>query len=1102
MNEKMFRVFVSSPGDVAAERKRVELVVERLNGEFEGLARFAPVFWEDQFYSAHATFQTQIAEAAECDLVLAIFRARLGTPLPDDWPKVPGTGQPYPSGTAYEVLTAIAARQSGKPLPDVYVFRYKDAPNPSLDAADRIAIEAEWGRLKEFFDTWFKNPSGEFKAAFQWYQSTDDLAQQIEKCLRQWLVDQRIFSEGPIWDRALNGCPFPGLAAFDANRRAVFFGRKTAIDSAILRLRQASSSFLLLIGASGSGKSSLLHAGLVPEIVTPGIIPEVDLWRAAVMTADGDPFAQLAQCLLMETALGPELRQGAFGTPELLAKQLRTDLDTATLPLQDALDRAANALREAVKSDTKPHVRLLLAIDQAERWFTENIPSETIHAFAALLENWVEQSLVTLILTLRSDAYGAFQNVPALLRLRGSGATFDLIPPTSVELEEMVTRPLLACRPPLEFAQCNGQSLASRLVNDAQGGDVLPLLQITLQRLYEAEEKRKDGKLSCDDYHGMEEAVTEAANKALSSVEEAARAQLPALVKALVQDVVTDPSTGAAMPVVVAVDRAAFEARHPERRALVDAFVAERLLSSEGDEARQRVRPTHESLLRIWPQAKAIVEENAALIRVENTLKPMVRAWSNATEAEKVRYLKLAPALLDGAQQLVARWGADLDTEMRDFIAQAVTRDAEERDRERQMQEQRIRDAEAVAAANHKTARVRGYWLSVAAVLSVVAILLAGVAGLGWHSAYTAKVAEAKTLDAAANRSIALVKNVAVKFSNQAGVPAPLIEDVLDQVLKLNDEIQKGAPPTPALQMSQALALVDSADTLLILGETPKALKEAQRARKITLALPASQDPSRWALLYEDDMVLGKIYMNQGNFTDPLAYILQSQQIAQKMQKREPNHTLVWQARLGNADFHLGIVFTIQGNPSSALNALRQAQAIFRTLVKSDRTNTQWQAELADVDNSIGDQRLSQGHLNRALSDFREAQAILIRLLKSDRTNNTLWLEEGDMDLGIGTVFIMQKNPNSALPAFRQAQAIFKALSGSDRTNTLWQSQLGTSDFGLGASLLALGHQNSAIEAYREAQTIYQELVKQEPNNPVYLSRLKRVHTQLQALGQ
>jgi TPR repeat protein len=704
MNEKMFRVFVSSPGDVAAERQRVKLVVERLNGEFEGRARFAPIFWEDQSYSAHATFQAQITEAARCDLVLAIFRARLGTPLPDDWPKVPGTNQPYPSGSAYEVLTAIEARQSGKPLPDVYVFRYKDAPNPSLDAADRIAIEAEWERLKSFFDTWFKNPSGEFIAAFQWYQSTDDLAQQIEKCLRKWLVDRDILSEGPIWDRALNGCPFPGLAAFDADRRSVFFGRSTTIESVVFRLRQAKLPFLLLIGASGSGKSSLLRAGVVPKLTTPGVIPDVDLWRFAVMTVDGDPFEQLAQCLLTDAALDSELRQGAFGTAQLLAEQLRTNHDTATLPLKDALDRAAQAKREKDKSDTEPNARLLLGIDQVERWFIGNLSAETIHAFAALLGAWVEQSLVTLILTLRSDAYPGFQNIPALLHLRESGATFDLVPPTAVDLEEMITRPVADCSPPLVFGECDGgQSLASRLVADAQGGgDVLPLLQMTLVRLYEAEETRKDGILSCDDYHGMEEAVTEAANKALFSVDEEARGQLPALVKALVQDVISDPSTGAAMPVVVAVDRAAFELQHPERRALVDAFVANRLLSSEGDASSQRVRPTHESLLRIWPQAKTIVEENAALIRVENTLRPMVRAWSDATEAEKTGYLDLPPALLSGAQQLVARWGADLDTEMRDFIAQAAARDAEKRDRERQMQEQRIRDAESVAAANRK----------------------------------------------------------------------------------------------------------------------------------------------------------------------------------------------------------------------------------------------------------------------------------------------------------------------------------------------------------------------------------------------------------------
>ena len=82
MSESVFRLFVSSPGDVAAERARLEAVVEKLNAEFKDRARFDAVRWETNFYSAHETFQKQIPEAADCDLVVAIFRARLGSPLP------------------------------------------------------------------------------------------------------------------------------------------------------------------------------------------------------------------------------------------------------------------------------------------------------------------------------------------------------------------------------------------------------------------------------------------------------------------------------------------------------------------------------------------------------------------------------------------------------------------------------------------------------------------------------------------------------------------------------------------------------------------------------------------------------------------------------------------------------------------------------------------------------------------------------------------------------------------------------------------------------------------------------------------------------------
>ena len=157
-SEHVFRLFVSSPGDVQSERNRVDLVVERLNAQFQGRVRIETIRWETSYYSSHETFQSQIPEASACDVVVAIFGSRLGSQLPSHFPPMP-TGEPYPSGTAYEVLTAMEARRRGEGVPDIYVFREPHAPSVSLDASDRAEIEAQWERLKRFFETWFKSKS-------------------------------------------------------------------------------------------------------------------------------------------------------------------------------------------------------------------------------------------------------------------------------------------------------------------------------------------------------------------------------------------------------------------------------------------------------------------------------------------------------------------------------------------------------------------------------------------------------------------------------------------------------------------------------------------------------------------------------------------------------------------------------------------------------------------------------------------------------------------------------------------------------------------------------------------------------------------------------
>jgi Novel STAND NTPase 1 len=118
--------------------------------------------------------------------------------------------------------------------------------------------------------------------------------------------------EKPVWTK---GSPFRGLEPFDFEHAPIFFGRTGAVSTAIEALRKTQAdkddprSFLLVLGASGSGKSSLARAGVLPVLTEPGVIEGTGLWRRAIMKpsdAGGDVLLGLANALLAESAL-PEL---------------------------------------------------------------------------------------------------------------------------------------------------------------------------------------------------------------------------------------------------------------------------------------------------------------------------------------------------------------------------------------------------------------------------------------------------------------------------------------------------------------------------------------------------------------------------------------------------------------------------------------------------------------------------------------------------------------------------------------------------------------------------------------------------------------------------
>lgn len=1130
MSETVFRLFVSSPGDVMAERQRVDFVVERLNAEFAGRARFETVRWETSFYSAHETFQKQIPEAADCDLIVAIFRGRLGTPLPPEFPRSFG-GEPYPSGTAYEILSAIEKRKAGGPLPDIFVFRHLKDPNPGLDSPDRSEIEAQWGALKSFFERWFRGAGGQFVAAFQPYQSTDDFAEQIEPCLRQWLAKRGFEAREAVWDRGALGSPFPGLAAFEADRARVFFGRDLAIRHAIQRLREAKASFLLIIGASGSGKSSLLRAGLAPRLVQPGAIPEVDLYRTVVVTAGADPFAALAEGLLGAAALGPELSGGRFADKDVLARELAGDPAAASASIGDALDRAAEARRLAEHFETRRPARLLIGVDQAERLFTET-PPERAKAFAELLATLTREGLATIAMALRSDAYPRFQGVEALLTLREAGATFDLTPPSAAELEEIVARPVAACDPKLEFGHSE-PPLLTRLVADARGGDTLPLLQMTLARLYEEEEKRGDGVLRVEDYRGMAEAVTETADAALGRLDTAARAQLLALVAGLVHDVAVDPLTRAATPVVGPLDRRAWIGESAAREALVRAFVEARLLTAEGDAGREVVRPTHESLLRIWPEAAAIVERISGSIRVRHSLEPIVRDWAAANEAEREDHLELSPPLLAGARQASALFGDDLPAPMRKFITEALRRDAVRRENERAEQERKLRDAHALALANRRAARRALTGLA-------AALVLAALAGWQWRSAETERAtaqlaerdattqreaaeksaeeakaqrdrAEQKTAEAATQRAAAekaaaeataqrdraektlslatmtansLVFDIAQKFRDVAGVPVSMIKDVLDRARVLQEQLLGAGESSPDLLSSEAAALDETSKTLLALGDTTGALANAQKARGVfeSLTKQKPDDTGFQRNLAVVDEHVGDVLVAQGHLSEALASYQAQLAILDRLANSDPRNA-GWQRDLSVAYNKVGDVYSAQSRLPEALASDQASLAIRDRLAKSAPGNASRQRDLSVSYNRIGDVEVAQGHLPDALASYQGGLAIADRLAKS-APGNADWQRDLSVSYEkVGNVGLAQEHLPEALDSYRAQLAIADRLAKSDPGNAVWQRDLSVANNKVGDAEAAQGDLPAALGSYQAALEIAGRLAKSDRRN-------------------
>jgi eukaryotic-like serine/threonine-protein kinase len=1068
------RVFVSSPGDAIHERGRVDRVVERLNGEFAATARLETIRWETEFYRAHATFQAQIPEAAECDIVIAVFRYRIGTELPAAFARLPD-GSPYPSGTAYEVLSAVeACRCQGRP--DVYVFRHPDPPMVRLDDPEAKQTQEQWQRLKAFFDAWFVAADGQFRAAFQTFATIDDFEAQLDRLLRGWLEDKVLRGRAVLWPIEVKGSPFRGLAAFGAKHSPVFFGRSRDITRAVDEWKDAAARgtpFLLLVGASGAGKSSLARAGLVPRITASGVVPTVDLWRVTVMhpsEAPGGPIMSLAVRLfdaeqeIPEDERGrpwalPEIAESDYRTPAELARLFTEAASAASAPILRALERASEAERVRQAYARQLRARLLIVIDQLDELFGPDVTQDQRCAFARLLAVLAGTGQVWLLATLRADLYERFLAEPDLMALKASGAAYDLTPPGPAELAEIVRKPAEAAELIFEAEPQTGERLDERLLREADQPDTLPLLQLALNRLFEGRTAVANGAMltvaTYENLGGLAGIVDREAERALIGLDKAELTRLPRLLRQLAAIGEFEGAEADATPTGLTIRTVplAEALSDPPSCRLVEALVEARILLTSGEGAAAGVRLAHQRVLTDWTRARQLVAASIRFFRIREDVEDQRRRWNEAGRSRDLLIPRGMP--LARAESIVKGFGDELSSATREFVS-----------------------------ASGRRARLRQRLTAVAAIL--FAVLAVGATGAGIFAWRQEQRAE-RSLHAAKHAVNVIVVDIAEGLRNVEGVRTATIRMVLERIQDTVEWLAHFAPDNPALQQLYVEMLDEFAATYQTAGDIESARKSAMTAFSLGRGLADRyRDDPEWQ---RDVAVtlnrLGSIDLGSGELTEALKADEEALGIMRRLSERDPTNAR-WQQELASSLSGIGDVKSQTGDARSALAAYEEGLAILRGLSQRDPANLALQREIAVRLSEIGEMRLNTADTATAEANYEEGLAIT-RSLVEQSPQNTQWQRDVFFSLTkIGDLKAQAGDMAAAAASYEKAVVIVHHLALLDPGNPLLLLDVAQGLCKMGDVKLDIADRDARVRLYEDGLKIMRGLAERYPDNSAW----------------
>jgi tetratricopeptide (TPR) repeat protein len=860
--------------------------------------------------------------------------------------------------------------------------------------------------------------------------------------------------------------PFPGLRPYAFEDSQFYFGREDQIYS-LYRLLDR-SRFIAVVGTSGSGKSSLVRAGLLPLLDAETKNAGGRSWRWVEMRPGDAPLSRLAEAV---ASLSPPA-EDAVGRAVEAARRERIGfaLRQSSFGLAEALDKI-EGLGES---------SLVLVVDQFEELFRYAASAASHRGDVGAEAQWREDAAhfvqllleisrnrtraVCVLITMRSDFIGdcaRFHGLPEAV-----SATQFLVPSlTRDQREEVVRKPIEKAGATIE------PMLVERLLND--GGDELdqlPVVQHCLMRLWDragvdvakAPASAESGAggteaqpaatrhLTVDHYYAIG-----AIARALSQHAEEVLAGLPGLelaVEQVFRALAEIDREGRAIRRAVPFSQLLAETGIPEDqlRKVVDRLRADDcsflvpLLSTVPELAPgTRIDVGHEALLRRWERLSGdLLIAGAAASATRQT------GWLRTEDADGRLYRGLLAFVDSEAQERTTLPLEQVEARWKWWTSRPRTEAWADRygggfSRVKRLFENSLAALKAAREADERQTiaqrRRRQY---------IMGGMAAAVAGAVVTAAYTYRQKEIATnaLTTATKAANALVSEFAREFG-RTGMPVSLVLKIVERAQELQRQLEQSGVATPELKHGQAGALNEMAAALATEGDTVAAVRAGEQARAILENLLTLQ----------------------------------------------PVNTL-WQQDLADSHHRIGRAHHVAHEYEQALRAYRTGLAMREKVAATPPGNTEWQSAVAESHSAIGDALLEFGHEAEALESYRKSLR-LAEKLAADHPGEPRWQAKLSTSYGEVASALPGNKREEKLKLFHKSVGLGEKATAADPGNTQWQRDLSYGYAYLSKELVAAKQYEAALDAANNGIDIVHDLLKGDQDNVQWQRAFSFVHS-------